>query len=367
MNSHSRWSEYYIDHQFQAFWRARLIRPGASVCVILGAGFDPRSLLALRRIAQCGTKRQVSFIGLLLKPPPLTSDTSKTIEKITAENWRLLADFAGGTSISKSEVSLRDSSGHLVGGRTALHVVSQAIEELGTFENVVVDISGLPRTIFFPLIAFLCSRADQGKIKNLHVTVTEDAALDAKIHGGEYGTADYIYPFRLEAEKKLIWLPVVSENEAGRLQKIHNLIESKCIEICPILPFPARNLRRADDILVKLREVLFERILVSKNNLLLCDERTPFDVYRKIIQMDDYYKERLTSLPGIGDVTTVVSPLASKMLSLGMLLAAIERRLPVSYVEAGAYQIESNSTELLMSHPEVEPIEVWLTGEPYAL
>lgn len=360
-----RWADYYIDHDFEGFWRTRLADKGASVCVILGVGFDPRSLVALERIARCGTKAQISFIALHLSPPSAMSDAARKIEQVTAEKRRQLNEFSGGTCLRQEEVRLRDENGYLVGGRAVPRLINESMPELAKFRDVIVDISGLPRTIFFPLISFLCKRADQGKISNLHVVVTEDSVLDSKIHGGEYGTADYIYPFRLEATKKLIWLPVVSESESGRLQKIHNLIEGDCIEVCPILPFPSRNLRRSDDILVNLRDVLFERILVSKNNLLLCDERTPFDIYRKIIQMDDYYRDRLTKLPGVGEVTTVVSPLASKMLSLGMLLAAFERHLPVAYVEAGAYRIDTESSELSLTRPEVAPVEVWLTGEPY--
>lgn len=70
-------------------------------------------------------------------------------------------------------------------------------------------------------------------------------------------------------------------------------------------------------------------------------------------------------LPGIGEVTAVVTPLASKMLSLGALLAAIERDLPVSYIEAGSYYIEAEGFESSGTNPEIAPVEVWLTGEPY--
>lgn len=360
-----RWSEYYMDYDYERFWRSRLADKGSSVCVILGVGFDPRSLVALERLARCGNAEQINYVALLLPPPLAVNDATKKTEEFTAENRRLLADFKGGTCLYQDEVDLRDKDGFIIGGRNALKIISARLGEISAHRDVIVDISGLPRTFFFPIIAYLCSPAVGGRIRNLHVAVTEDPALDGKIHGSEYGKADYIPHFRRQSSTKLVWLPVIGKAEENRLVRIHDDLVSDCVEVCPILPFPAKNLRRPDDILVQLREVLFENMFVSKSNILLCDERTPFDVYRKVVEMDDYYRERLQGLPGIGDVTTVVSPLANKMLSLGTLLAAIERKLPVSYVEAGSYYVEAEGISFTALNPDIVPVEVWLTGEPY--
>lgn len=360
-----RWSEYYISNDYEQFWRERLADKDASVCIILGVGFDPRSLVALERLAQSGGHSQIKYVAILLHPPEAINDVTRTTEDFTKENRRRLEGFGGGTCICQEEVHLRDKDGFIVGGRNAVQMMVRCLPEITACRDVVVDISGMPRTFFFPLIKYLYRQAEKGKIKNLHVTVTEDPTLDGKIHGSEYGEADYISFFRPQSAKKLVWLPVIGKTEATRLLKIYTQIESECVEVCPIIPFPAKNMRRADDILVELREALFAQIYVSRNNILLCDESSPFDIYRKVVEMDGYYKERLKDLPGIGEVTAVVTPLASKMLSLGALLAAIERDLPVSYIEAGSYYIEAEGVEPTVSNPEIAPVEVWLTGEPY--
>jgi hypothetical protein len=219
--------------------------------------------------------------------------------------------------------------------------------------------------MFFPLIAYLLRLADKGVFQNLHVAVVEDPLLDSRISGREYGQADYLHTFRYQGEDKVVWLPLVGDNEAARLEKIHNKIKAACVEICPILPFPARSMRRVDDIAVKHAELLFEGFLVSLDNLLLCDERNPFDVYRKILEVEDYYRSRLGAVPAIGKVTTVVSPLSSKTLSLGMLLAAIERSLPVCHVEAGTYQVDVDEQGRLTGDTMRGPTEIWVAGEPY--
>lgn len=364
----SRWSEYYLDHRYKEFWQNRLLDQNSSVCMILGVGFDPRSLAALELMSQCSRPGQFAYLAMLLQASSSTKKETQGIANFSAINQQRLSTVTNGNCIECREVVLRDEAGYVVGGRKAVEFLHLHLDEITKHRDVVVDISGLPRTIFFPIIAFLCKQAEQGKIKNLHVAVTENSSLDGKILGNEYGDADFISNFRpVNSNKKIVWLPVIGKNEKDRLKKIHDLLESDCIEVCPILPFPAKNLRRADELLVQLKEVLFEEMFISNTNIILCDEHTPFDIYRQIVQIDSYYHEQLQSLPGLGEIITVVSPLANKMLSLGTLLAAIERNLPVSYVEAGSYDIELEDASWAASQVESVTSEIWLTGEPYEL
>ena len=94
----------------------------------------------------------------------------------------------------------------------------------------------------------------------------------------------------------------------------------------PILPFPGSRCEASDDVLISNSEVLYSELGIAQGNILLCDAQNPFDIYRKIVGLHDYHKEKLEE--HIGELTTVVSPLSSKLLSLGTLFAAVERRLP---------------------------------------
>jgi hypothetical protein len=360
-----RWASYYVNTEFEDFWRTRLSEKNASVCVVAGVGFDPRSLHALSIIAHTCSSAQIGYFALVLPPRATVGAGADAVRAQTESNVKELEGFTHGKCLGREQVHLLDAAGHSIGGRTAVNLLNNHFDALGKYRDIVVDVSGLPRAIFFPLISFLCARADQGKIRNLHIAVTEDPNLDDRIGRLEFGNADFVHSFRLQGTKKLIWLPVISKAEDTRLRKIYDYIRSDCIEKCPILPFPAKNLRRSDDILVNLREVLFNEFAVSKNNILLCDERTPFDIYRKIIQIHDYYQERLSALSSLGEVTTVVSPLSTKTLSLGMLLAAIEKKLPVCYVESGSYTLNTDSPSYRDVSSRTAPMEVWLTGEPY--
>lgn len=357
----SRWSDYFLTHQFSEFWSERLAQADASVCLIVAIGFDPRCRTALKHILAVAPPERVSFIGLRLRSSVDSLESTRLANESGDQNLQALSS-SGATAVAIGDVQLQDAMGFPSGGRTALNFVAARMEALRKFRHVVVDISGMPRSIFYPLISFLCSRADQGLVQNLHVVVSDSAQLDAKIHLSEFGDADYMHTFRLAGKKKLVWLPVIASRERDRILKIFNQLKDDCVEICPVLSFPADPLRKPDDVLIDNNDVLFKELAVSSANLLLCDEQNPFDIYRKILGLHDYYVDKLSIL--VGEITTVVSPLSSRLLSLGALLAAIERKLPVSYVEAGTYNLDPDTMQLYQNI-DLKPIEIWLTGEPY--
>jgi hypothetical protein len=362
----ARWSDYFLDEEFGPFWVERAKNPQVRVLLILGLGFDPRCLVALRALAEAGLEDRLGYMALRLLARPALGDAGLATEQLLKANGDELDRVIGCRREAIYDVATHDGEGHNVAGRTTLSEMSKASAILGSYTDVIVDISGMPRGVFFPLLAYLLRLADKGSFKNLHVTVVEDPALDARISGREYGQADFLHTFRLQGDNKLVWLPVLGANEGARLEKVHNKLKGTCIEICPIVPFPAGSLRRVDDIVLTHSELLFEGFLVAHENLLLCDERTPFDVYRKILEVEEYYRSRLGAIQGMGAVTTVVSPLSSKTLSLGMLLAAIERSLPVCHVEPGTYQVDTDDGGRLIGDTTRGPIEIWLAGEPYA-
>ena len=356
-----RWSDYFMTRDFTTFWTERMAEKGASACLITGIGFDPRCVVGLTRLLSVSQPGKVGFLGLRLNAPLEVNEPARERNRLAERHEKaLLASSA--TQIGIGQIPLQDGNRFPVGGPRALEFVAGHLQTLQQYRHVIVDISGLPRSIFYPLISYLCSRADQGAIENLHVVVTEDQHLDASIRLSEFGDADYVHTFRMAGKKKVVWVPVLNKDERDRVLKIFNQVKDDCVEICPILPFPAEPLRKADDILIDNSEVLFQELDILPTNFLLCDETNPFDIYRKIVGLHDYYLEKLSGL--LGDVTIVVSPLSTKLLSLGMLLAAIERRLPVSYVEAGMYDPPVAEIEQFTELKD-QTLDIWLTGEPY--
>jgi hypothetical protein len=363
--SMSRWADYYLDPDFSSFWRRRLTDPKVTLLTVLGVGFDPRCLAALKLLGSLGAADRVGYLALKLIARPALGKSGAATDGLAATNLSALTATDGCHAVAVCNIETHDEEGHNIAGRKTLSAIEEHRAQLTKYTDVLVDISGMPRGVFYPLIAYLLKLASEGVVRNLHVTVVEDPILDSRIKGREYGQADYLHTFRLQGDEKLIWVPLVGANENARLDKIYGRLKSSCIEILPILPFPASSLRRVDDIAVAHSELLFESFLVSPDNLLLCDERNPFDVYRKVLDVAEYYNQRLSALPGMGSVKTVVSPLSSKTLSLGMLLAAIERSLPVCHVEPGTYDVVLDDGDHLKGDSGTSPTEIWLAGEPY--
>lgn len=361
----SRWADYYIDREFVSFWRRRARDPKLSVLLLLGVGFDPRCIRTLEALRNCGLPNGVNYLAFKLIAPRVVTGAADLMETVAKRNLENLQALTGCKAEALHELATHDSEGHNVVGWRATAAVADDRQILSNYSDVIVDVSGMPRGMFFPLVKYLLRQADAGMFKNLHLAVVEDPVLDSHISAKEYGQADYLHTFRYQGESKVVWLPLLGGDETTRLQKIHNKIESACIEICPILPFPASSLRRVDDVILRHADVLFESFVASPDNVILCDERNPFDAYRKILEVEEYYRNRLGALADMGVVSTVLSPLSSKTLSVGMALAAIERRLPVCHVEAGAYHVDVDSEGNLVADPGIEPTEIWLTGEPY--
>lgn len=363
--TNTRWMDYYLDDNFISYWVERAKNKDISVLLILGLGFDGRCLVTLKALASCKLGDRLGCLALRLVSRPSFGKSGELINKLGQSNSEEFSKIRSYRSEGVFETETHDNEGHYIGGRKALSILATNSAILGKYTDIIVDISGMPRGVFFPTLSYLIHQADLGKFRNLHAAVVEDPDLDTCIVGYEYGQADYVHTFRHLGEEKTVWLPLVGSSEVARLEKIHNKLRSSCIEICPIVPFPAVSLRRADDIIVKHAELLFESFLVSHENLIMCDEHTPFDVYRKIMDVEAYYRDRLSGIHGIGPVTTIVSPLSSKTLCLGMLLAAVEHNLPVCHVEAGALEVDVDRMTAILATSKYVPKEIWLTGEPY--
>ena len=86
---------------------------------------------------------------------------------------------------------------------------------------------------------------------------------------------------------------------------------------------------------------------------------SPLDLYRTILGLDDLRKPIFQEF---GGSLIVLSPAGNKVIALGALMAAVERDLPVAYLEAVGYSLELPNLE-----PNFDPllIHIWLEGDIY--
>ncbi|MEM8620267.1 MAG: hypothetical protein AAGF73_11135 [Actinomycetota bacterium] len=263
------------------------------------------------------------------------------------------------------EISEPDDADRLsIGSRQARRLLSDGV--VTAHDSVVVDISALPSRVFFPVIGSLLELGKVSGTGELLVTVSENPTLDGRILSDGVSDAGpitgFVNGFSVDIDERRItmWAPIVGERSAAELEAIYELLQQPQ-EIHPILPFPAINPRRADDLVLEHHTLLFERLDVDPSNIIYVDESNAFDAYRALTNLFHRSRELLAH---VGELQLVVSTHASKMLSAGACLAAWESSLPVVTASPTSFGIEdapdddwvdSSSTMCCM----------WLHGTPY--
>lgn len=361
-----RWSDYVLargDADVTAAWSAAA--QGGNTLYIVGEGFDPRSLLGLERLIAAQVTNSLAVVSLGLGPPGASSVRAQLATQHVATLQALAADgVLTHTRIPYPE-ELQES-------RSVGRLLFGALYELPQFtsaEHIVIDISALPTTVYFALIAGVLDMTSHANWKGeLQVVVAENAAIDSVIHSEGPDAPAPISRFKFEVELDpraerpvIVWAPILGEGALAQLETLQQVLVPD--EVCPVLPFPARNPRRADDLLIELRSLLIDALDVEPANYIYADESNPFDLYRALSQLHRRYREALRPL---GQAAIVLSIHSSKALSLGALLAAYEHEMPVLNASAEQhydFDPADVTPELL---DETALTTLWLSGTPTA-
>jgi hypothetical protein len=355
----SHWSHPLLlnDDSFSDVWSRPRDAPVLFVC---GSGFDPRAVTVLRRLQEV-TKRRVD--GWMIELPEQTTDLDvrPLAEANRGEIERLITE-PGGQFRRQPLPDYNDSRS--LGRLISRHFQESAL--LDSYDEVLVEISALPRSAFFPLIRGILERAHRPSGEpqcwkgDLHVGVCENPEIDG--HVLEEGTTAMAPIGGFSGEpgahpKTTIWVPVLGERASARVRALYDGLEPD--ETCPVLPWPARDPRRGDRLVLEYRQLLFEEMRLEPRNIIHAAERNPFDLYRTLGALHERY---LASLRPLGSVGMVLSSHSSKLLSVGVLLTAYEHHLVVQHVSPGRYGLHGGAADL-RDHDEI--FDLWLTGEPY--
>jgi hypothetical protein len=355
----SHWSHPLLidDGSFDDVWARPRVDPVLFVC---GSGFDPRAVAVLERL-RAASGRHID--GWMIELPEDATDLAvrPLADANRAEIERLITD-GGGQLHRQTLPEFNDA-------RSLGRLISRHFQEAGILDaygEAILEISAMPRSVFFPLARGVLQRAHlpagdaQRWDGDLHVAVCENPDVDSHVLeegttamapiGGFAGT-------RGERPTTTIWVPVLGERAAARVKALYDELEPD--ETCPVLPWPARDPRRGDRLMLEYRRLLFEEIRLEPRNVIHAAERNPFDLYRTLGALHEQY---LASLRPLGSVGMVLSSHSSKLLSVGVLLTAYEHSLIVQHVSPGRYGLHDGA-DALREHDEI--YDLWLTGEPY--
>lgn len=369
--SEMRWRDYVLlrGDDLASFWRSHCKEPNRKQLFVAGRGFDPRTTLGLEQLSALAGTSPIDL--LVLEFQEGESNPPQFLLKAAEENWAKLQSYITQGTVTSNPIRFRSEDGRRIAARSAANLINSTDALVG-YTDVVIDVSAMPRGIYFPLISRLLYFHDELKkasqpAPNIHVIVSEDPVLDTKIRElGIDETATFLHPFEGEFNREAtgvsprVWIPILGEGRTTQFDRIYDLVKPD--EICPVLPSPSRNPRRGDDIVMEYRDLLFEQLHVDPGNFIYSSEFNPFEVYRQIRRTALHYHKVLGL---IGGCKVAFSPLCSKLMSLGVLLVAYEMKT-TGVLKAGIAHIECQGYEMPEgAQPDIEQVGLWLAGDCY--
>ena len=366
MSETRRWDPciYHRGDHAARFIREYLAHDDRRVLLVAGGGFDPRSTHICELMTQVAAERLQGLFLREERPGP-----HPELLRRAEANCALLRSWLPDAMIRHIQVLATDNAA--VGGRNAVSLVNGV--SLEGFTDVFVDVSALSLGVAFPLIRHLLGtvmRGGCGTPRNLHVVVMDEPPTDHAIRSIPGDLPAPIHGFRggwglhEKSRAATLWMPQLSRGRQAILRQIYQVIRNAQPDtvVCPVLPFPAARPRLSDELIEEYAVELQESWQVDARDLVYADEKSPVDLYRSILRIDN---ARLRVFSEVGGSQIVLSPVGSKALSLGALMAALERNFTVMYVEAIGYDVDFARLDARVSGPAGEFVHLWLHGEAY--
>lgn len=365
-----RWENYVLARgtEAQEFWEDLLSSRSTALLYITSQGFDPRMCDGVAMVLGAGGSGVRDCLLVQYGDDAELESSERESVQRNREQLDKLFDARG--HISEVVVSVRDEQRKFVGADEVASAVRDV--DLSQYEHIVVDMSSTPRTMALTILAYMLFASDRalanGTCLNVHVISVESADIDRAIDQLGIDESPTMLPgfvAEIDAERSSeeprVWFPILGEGKVAHVTKLNEYIRPS--EICPVVPSPSRWPRRGDELVQEYRETLFDVFRVDPRNIIYAAETNPFECYRQLHRSISAYREALEI---IGGFKAFVSPLSSRLLSVGALLACYELRdtvkVGIAYVEAHNYHI---NIETAMAAGERLPYTLWVAGEAY--
>lgn len=381
------WDHYVFRRgsDVQEMWGGLFHARPIKLLYISGRGFDVRAQKVMQQFVETlkTSAAQLQSAELLLVRLP-GYQLSDDLRQQTQTNEQVLNTQFGTLGIvSAVNVATATSTEDDISPTNALQLgVAAVLSRITDHTDIILDVTSLPRVLFLALLNGLLNRLIPDKLvtnaltaqgANLQVVVADDPILDAQIRSEDPrndlvtipGFSSALHEEAVQ-DWPLVWFPILGENRSGQLQRVATEIP-KSAEICPILPHPSRDPRRADRLIIEYKEPLFDSRGTPTGNILYAHESNPFEAYRQLFLAMKRYRDSLNIM---GGSRLVVTPLASKLMTVAAGLACFEMRpdslsaryrVGMPYAEATRYTVDV--AHLQASKPEI--CALVLTGDAY--
>lgn len=342
--------ERFIEEYFSVVDRRCLL--------IAGAGFDPRAHRVADRLANTMGDR---LCGLFMRED--RGDPALSLRNLADENEKQLRLLVPRCQVETIQIFSPDDNA-AIGGQRMISLL-QHLDWPNDITDIVLDISALSIGVGFPAARMLIEKCETNPVLNLHLMIASNPELDDRIIGEPASQPQAVRGFAGPSPYQAvpvarIWLPQLGRGRVETLRKIRATHDS-VYKVCPVVPFPALNPRRADELLAEYRSALIDEWEVDARDYIYVSEKNPLDCYRTVSTLKRRYDKTVEQVffPQI-----ILSPLGSRVIATGAMMAAIEHGLSVHYVETLRYELRPAPT----TRPQTKDmiVHIWLHGPIYA-
>ncbi len=329
---------------------------GRKVLLVAAAGFDPRSQRVSQMLADVLGDR-LSAYYIREERPGATDELVKRADANEAALKKIVPE-----SKVFSLAVFADDGAPVGGARLVAEMIANPIAPDVT--DVILDLSALSIGIGFPAAKLLLEDCESESGRAFHLMIVSNPELDDRISSVPSSRISPVKGFAPDVgmsplEVAQIWIPQLAHGRGATLTQI-GASTGNWYKICPVLPFPARNPRRADDLLTEYQTELVDEWEIDPRDILYASEKNPLDCYRTLSTLKKRFDRTMEQTY---EPRMVLSPLGSKVLAAGAMMAAIEHGMSVQYVETESYDFSAALSS--SSDPPDMMVHLVLSGPLY--
>jgi len=352
--------------KMRLFWGDRL-KEKREILLITGLGWDPRMTAFANVLKNYGGAgiRDIHIINY--KPSSSFKSPYQNLIDINTKIVDSLTNNWGEKTIVN--ITTRSNESMYIGDKE-IEKYSMDID-LSKYSEIIVDLSSLPKSLYFTLLYVLIKKSEKffNNKKNIYAIVCQNSELDSQIFESVDDTR-FLKGFRGKTGRlgknhiPKIWVPILAKNHPASLRKIREVADPR--DTYPILPFPSRNPREDDDLLIEYSKIFSDEWSLNILNFIYAAEDDPLDVYQSILKLFSKQKETLAPL---GGCTFIISALSSKLSSLGAFMAAFEKDMAIAHA-IGRHNPPDKMDDKFLDINQMTDFKnnlhtIWLAGEPY--
>lgn len=339
------------------------------VLLVAGAGFDPRSRIVAEKLAGTLGPRIAAIFVREERP-----GADMALRARADANEASLFAAVPNSEVVKIDV-FADDGAPVGGARIAAELACRPIPDAVT--DVIVDLTALSIGIGFPAAKLLLERCEYAENTTFHLVIASSPELDDRIRSESSDRPSPVRGFapladtsgeRGDLDVAQVWIPQLARGLGQTLHRIGRQLQVRDFyKVCPVLPFPARDPRRADDLVGEYEEQITQEWHVDPRDFIYASEWNPLDTYRRLSRLKLRFDR---TMRGTFALQMILSPIGSKVMAAGALMAAIKHDMVVQYVETESYALESTPPDAADENDGVQEdvslVHVILTGPLYA-